>query len=262
MAEVEVRTATGDSIGHVSLDETLFGAQVNVPVMHQVVRAQLAAARSGTRATKTRGDVSGGGKKPWRQKGTGRARQGSIRAPHWTGGGVVMGPQPRDYEQKVPKKMRALALRSALSDRARLGRIAVVDELRFEAPSTGDAVDVLKSLGVEGKVLLVLPARDEIVGKSFRNLPETHLITVDQINTYDVLAADWLLFTKDALDKLTETRRPVRGRRRSAGDGGEATGPAGGGAAPAAGEVSAGVEPGAGVEGDLPANEGLEGREP
>lgn len=207
-SDVVVRSASGDAMGSVALDDALFGAQVNVPVMHQVVRAQLAAARAGTHATKTRGNVRGGGKKPWRQKGTGRARQGSIRAPHWVGGGVVMGPHPRDHTLKVPKKVRLLALRSALSDRARLERVAVVDELSFERPRTKDAVGALKSLGIAGKVLVVLAARDESVAKSFRNLSEAHVITFDQINTYDVLAADWLLFTKDALDRLTEARGP------------------------------------------------------
>ncbi|MGH2725374.1 MAG: 50S ribosomal protein L4 [Actinomycetota bacterium] len=204
MSEIDVRSMSGDVVGRAALDDAVFGAQVNVPVMHQVVRAQLAAARAGTHATKTRGDVSGGGKKPWRQKGTGRARQGSIRAPHWVGGGTVFGPQPRDHELKVPKKMRALALRSALTDRAREGRIAVVDRFAFEGPKTKDAVKALGSLGVAGKALVVLDSVDMVAGKSFRNLPEVHVITVDQINTHDVILSDWVVFTQAALERVNE----------------------------------------------------------
>jgi large subunit ribosomal protein L4 len=204
MSEIEVRSIGGDVVGKATLDDAIFGAQVNVPVMHQVVRAQLAAARSGTHKTKRRGEVSGGGKKPWRQKGTGRARQGSTRAPHWTGGGVVFGPQPRSYEMKVPRKVRALALRSALSDRAREGRIAVVDSLAFDAPKTKDAIKALESLGVSGKSLLVLEERNDTIGLSFRNLPDTHVILVDQLNTYDILNADWVVFTQAALAKVGE----------------------------------------------------------
>ena len=208
MSEIDVRSMNGDVVGSVVLDEAVFGAQVNVPVMHQVVRAQLAAARAGTHATKTRGDVSGGGKKPWRQKGTGRARQGSIRAPHWTGGGAVFGPKPRDYDMKVPKKMKALALRSALSDRAREGHIAVVDRLAFDGPKTKDAVKALESLGVSGKALVVLDTVDMVAGKSFRNLPDVHVITVDQINTHDVIRADWVVFTQAAVERVNERGKP------------------------------------------------------
>jgi large subunit ribosomal protein L4 len=166
------------------------------------VRAQLAAARAGTRATKRRGQVSGGGKKPWRQKGTGRARQGSTRAPHWVGGGVVFGPQPKDYSMKVNRKMRAVALRSALSDRAREGRIAVVDAFGFDEPKTKAGVKALDALGVSGKSLLVLEAVDMTIGKSFRNLGSVHIVTVGQLNTYDILNADWLVFTKAALEQV------------------------------------------------------------
>lgn len=204
MSEIEIKSLAGDVVGRATLDDAVFGAQINVPVMHQVVRAQLAAARAGTHATKTRGDVSGGGKKPWRQKGTGRARQGSTRAPHWTGGGVVFGPQPRSYEMKVPRKMRALALRSALSDRAREGRIAVVDSFAFESPKTKDAIKALESIGVTGKSLVVLEERNDTVGLSFRNLTDTHVILVDQLNTYDILNADWVVFTQAALAKVGE----------------------------------------------------------
>ncbi|MFY9587307.1 MAG: 50S ribosomal protein L4 [Actinomycetota bacterium] len=204
MSEIEIRSIGGDVVGKATLDDAVFGAQINVPVMHQVVRAQLAAARSGTHATKTRGEVSGGGKKPWRQKGTGRARQGSTRAPHWTGGGVVFGPQPRSYEMKVPRKVRALALRSALSDRAREGRIAVVDSFAFDAPKTKDAMKALETLGVSGKSLVVLEERSDMIGLSFRNLPDAHVILVDQLNTYDILNADWVVFTQAALAKVGE----------------------------------------------------------
>lgn len=203
MTTIPIRTQAGAQAGEVELDPRLFEAQVNVPVMHQVVRAQLAAARGGTHKTKTRGEVRGGGKKPWRQKGTGRARQGSIRAPHWTGGGVGFGPQPRDHTMRVPKKMKAAALRSALSDRAREGRIAVLERFELEAPKTKDAVRSLEALGVSGRALVVLEERATAIERSFRNLPEVHLLTVDQLNTYDVLVADWVVFTKAALERLS-----------------------------------------------------------
>ena len=221
MNEIDVRSVSGDVVGKVTLDDAVFAAQINVPVMHQVVRAQLASARSGTRATKRRGQVSGGGKKPWRQKGTGRARQGSSRAPHWTGGGVVFGPQPRDYSMKVPRKMRALALRSALSDRARESRIAVVDRFVFDGPKTKDAVKVLEALGVSGKALVVLDARDDAVGLSFRNLTSIHLVTVDQLNTYDVLNADWIVFTQAALPLIGKGSRSDSEAPADAGGGAE-----------------------------------------
>ena len=201
MSEIEIRSATGEVVGRAALDDAVFGAQVNVPVMHQVVRAQLAAARAGTHKTKRRGEVRGGGKKPWRQKGTGRARQGSTRAPHWSGGGVVFGPQPRDHDLKVPRKMRALALRSALTDRAKLGRVAVVDRFAFETPKTAEAIKTLTALGVKGKALVVVEARDDTIGLSFRNLPDVHLLLVDQLNTHDVLAADWIVFTQASLER-------------------------------------------------------------
>lgn len=202
MSRVPIRTQTGIILGDVELEPSIFDAQVNVPVMHQVVVAQMAARRAGTRDTKTRGEVRGGGKKPYRQKGTGRARQGSIRAPHYAGGGIVWGPHPRDFTVKVPKKMRAAALRSALSDRAKEDRIAVIDELSFGAPKTKEAIELLRSIDVEGSVLLVLDGRDENVERSFRNIPRIHLISVEQLNTYDVLARDWVLFTRSALDKV------------------------------------------------------------
>jgi len=199
MSSVDVRTPSGGSAGTAELDEAIFGIQPNVPVMHQVVTAQLAAARAGTQSTKTRAEVSGGGAKPWRQKGTGRARQGSTRAPHWSGGGVALGPKPRSYKQKTPKKMVQLALRSALSDRAADSRIVVVDSWSFEAPRTRDAVAALDALGLQGKVLVVVGYEEVDVAKSFRNLPDVHVILDSELNAYDVLCSDWVVFTKDTL---------------------------------------------------------------
>jgi len=201
-----LRSSAGMVIGDVPLDPSLFDAQINVPVMHQVVVAQMAAWRRGTHKAKTRGEVSGGGRKPYRQKGTGRARQGSTRAPHWKGGGVVFGPTPeRNYRKKVNKKMRVLALRSALTDRARGGKVAVIEDLSFETPKTKDAVGLLDEIGLgEGKVLVVTDGRHDTVERSFRNLQRVHVLSVDQINVYDILARDWVLFTKDAIEKLQQ----------------------------------------------------------
>lgn len=216
MSDVQVRSNTGDVVGSVTLDSSVFGAQINVPVMHQVVVAQLAAARAGTHSTKRRGEVSGGGRKPWRQKGTGRARQGSTRAPHWRGGGVAMGPKPRDHSVKVPKKMRALALRSALSDRAAEGKIAVLDSLTFETPKAKDAAALLSSLGITGNSLLVLATPDENTVKSFRNMQGVHMILAGQLNTYDVLAAEWIVFTKASLEQVSAERKVAPSRRERA----------------------------------------------
>jgi large subunit ribosomal protein L4 len=184
-----------------TLDEAIFGIQPNVPVMHQVVTAQLAARRAGTQSTKTRAEVRGGGAKPWKQKGTGRGRQGSTRAPHWTGGGVALGPKPRSYEQKTPKKMVRLALRSALSDRASSGDVLVIDGWSFDAPSTKQALAALGDLGCgEGRTLLVLGEDDEVAWKSFRNLGESvHLLLARELNAYDVLVADRVVFTRETL---------------------------------------------------------------
>jgi large subunit ribosomal protein L4 len=202
MAELQVRTQSGGLAGSVTLADSIFGVQPNVPVMHQVVTAQLAAARAGTQSTLTRAEVRGGGKKPWRQKGTGRARQGSIRAPHWAGGGVALGPKPRKYDQKTPKKMVALALKGALSDRANEGRVMVVDQWSFEKPSTRAAKAALAALGVTNEnVLIVLSRDDEDVYKSFRNLPEVQCMLAGELNTYDVLNNDWIVFTEATLPK-------------------------------------------------------------
>ncbi|MBV8981293.1 MAG: 50S ribosomal protein L4 [Acidimicrobiia bacterium] len=199
MASVDVRTRTGESKGSVELDAALFGIEPNQDVLHQVITAQLAAARRGTHSTLTRAEVRGGGAKPWRQKGTGRARQGSTRSPHWTGGGVAMGPKPRDYSQKTPKKMIELALRSALSDRAADGKVAVVDAWDFAGPKTREAKQALDALGLTGKVLVVLEHDDVTAAKSFRNLPDVQPIRASQLNAYDILRNDWIVFTRATL---------------------------------------------------------------
>jgi large subunit ribosomal protein L4 len=201
MASVTVRDPAGAETGSVDLDETTFGIEPNVAVLHQVVTAQLAAARSGTQSTKTRAEVRGGGAKPWRQKGTGRARQGSIRSPQWRGGGVALGPKPRSYRQRTPKKMVKLALRSALSDRAAEGRVAVVSRWDFAAPKTSEARIALQKLGVEGRALVVLGADEVVAAKSFRNLPGVHVLPVGELNAYDVLCADWVVFTEATLPR-------------------------------------------------------------
>ena len=201
MAKVDVLNAKGKKAGSVELPEEIFGVQVNVPVMHRVVRAQLAAARAGTHSTKTRAEVRGGGRKPWRQKGTGRARQGSIRSPQWRGGGVVFGPTPRDHSLRVNKKEKVLALRSALTDRRAGGNLVVLDGLDFDEPKTARAVELLDTVGLGGrKLLFVVDGLEEAAIKSFRNLPAVHLITFDQLNTYDVLNSDTVVFTRDSLD--------------------------------------------------------------
>ena len=198
---IDVHTPAGKKDGSVELPAALFDVEANIALMHQVVEAQLAAKRQGTHATKTRGDVRGGGKKPYRQKGTGRARQGSTRAPQFTGGGVVHGPQPRDYSQRTPKKMIAAALRGALSDRARNGRIHAVTELvEGQAPSTKAAKTFLATLTENKQVLIVIGRTDETGAKSVRNLPGVHVISPDQLNTYDVLKADDVVFSVEALD--------------------------------------------------------------
>ena len=197
---VNVVAVDGTSTAVVELPDDVFNVQANIPLMHQVVVAQLAAARQGTHKAKTRGEVRGGGKKPYKQKGTGRARQGSIRAPQFTGGGVVHGPVPRDYTQRTPKKMKAAALRGALSDRAREGRIHVVESfVDGETPSTKAALAALTAITESRKVLVVLSVEDELNWLSLRNLPTVHLIESGQLNTYDVLVAEELIFTSDAL---------------------------------------------------------------
>jgi large subunit ribosomal protein L4 len=211
VSTVDVTSPSGDTAGTVELPAEVFDAQVNVPLIHQVVVGQLAAARQGTHATKTRGQVSGGGRKPYKQKGTGRARQGSIRAPQFTGGGVVHGPQPRSYDQRTPKKMKAAALRGALSDRARDGRVHVVTALvEGDAPSTRDAVAVLGRLTDRRHVLVVVERDDVVAWKSLRNVERVHLLVPDQLNTYDVLVSDDVVFTQGALEAFLAG--PARGR--------------------------------------------------
>jgi large subunit ribosomal protein L4 len=187
----------------IELAPEIFDAKVNVPLIHQVVVAQLAAARQGTHSTKTRGEVSGGGRKPYRQKGTGRARQGSIRAPQFAGGGIVHGPQPRSYEQKTPKKMKAAALRGALSDRARHGRVHVIDSLlEGDTPKTRTALASLRQVTEARNVLLVVDRGDELTWLSLRNEPSVHLIVAGQLNTYDVLCSDDVVFTEKGYDEF------------------------------------------------------------
>ena len=197
---VDVFDATGAKAGKADLPGDVFDVTTNVPLIHQVVVAQLAAARQGTASTKTRGDVRGGGRKPYRQKGTGRARQGSTRAPQFAGGGAVHGPTPRDYAQRTPKKMKAAALRGALSDRARADRVHVVAGLvEGEQPSTSAALAALANVTASRHVLVVVERSDELTWKSLRNVPSVHVIAPGQLNTYDVLVSDDVVFTASAL---------------------------------------------------------------
>ena len=199
MSKVDIKKSDGAKSGTVELDENIFGIEPNVAVMHQVVNAQLATKRSGTHSTKTRAEVRGGGAKPWKQKGTGRARAGSSRIPHWRGGGIALGPKPRDYSQRTPKKMKRLALRSALSDRASSNSVYVVDAWEFETPSTKAAKTALEAIGAEGKVLIVTDLQDENTEKSFRNLSNVNVLSSDQLNVFDILVSDSIVFTKNNL---------------------------------------------------------------
>src|ERR671911_509654 len=199
--KVDLHKLDGKASGSVDLDDTVWGIEPNISVMHQALVRQQANARVGTAETKTRALVRGGGRKPWRQKGTGRARQGSTRAPQWRGGGVTFGPTPRDHSLRVNKKEKVLALRSALTDRHAGGNLVVLDGLDFDAPRTARAVELLEGLGLGGrKLLFVVDGLEEAAIKSFRNLPAVHLITFDQLNTYDVLRSDAVVFTRDSLD--------------------------------------------------------------
>lgn len=194
--------ADGSASGDIKLEADVFGIEPNLDVLHQVVTAQLAAARAGTASTKTRGAVRGGGKKPWRQKGLGRARHGSIRSPQWVGGGVAHGPQPRDFGQRTPKKMKRLALRSALSARASESAIMVVEELDWSAPKTKQAVKLLDAMGVTGKTLVVMTQLDASAGKSFRNLAEVRLVEPGHLTAYDVLWSDQVVFTSHTVGSV------------------------------------------------------------
>lgn len=199
MASVALKTLSGGSAGTVELDDSTFGIRPNVAVMHQVVVAQLAGKRAGTQSTKTRAEVSGGGAKPFRQKGTGRARQGSTRAPQWRGGGVALGPKPRSYSQRTPKKMKRLALASALSDRFAEDKVLVVDRWEFDVPSTKGAQAALDAIGATGRVLVVVGDLASAEAKSFRNLAHVHVIKTGELNTYDVLVNDVIVFSADTL---------------------------------------------------------------
>jgi large subunit ribosomal protein L4 len=199
MATLKLTKPTGRASGSVDLDDALFGVEPNIPVMHQVVTAQLAARRAGTQSTKTRAEVRGGGAKPWRQKGTGRSRQGSIRSPQWRGGGVALGPKPRSYAQRTPRKMIRLALASALSDRMADDKVKVLDDWGIDTPSTKRAIEILSSIKVDGRVLVVLTREDEAAWKSLRNLPDVHILSTGELNAYDVLVSDWVVFTRASL---------------------------------------------------------------
>ncbi len=205
MSTVDVLNVDGETVTSVELPAEIFDVQANIPLMHQVVVAQLAAARQGTAKAKSRGEVRGGGRKPYKQKGTGRARQGSTRAPQFTGGGVVHGPVPRDYSQRTPKKMKAAALRGALSDRARDGHVHVVESfVDGETPKTKAALATLRAATEGVRVLVVLSREDELNWLSLRNAPEVHLLSADQLNTYDVLVSDDVVFTKQAFDEFCD----------------------------------------------------------
>ncbi len=195
MSQLTLKTAAGADAGSVEVDDAIFGVQPNVPLMHQVVTAQLAKRRAGTQSTKTRAEVSGGGAKPYRQKGTGNARQGSTRSPHYSGGGIALGPKPRSYAQRTPKKMIKAALASALSDRAAEGKVVVVESWGIDTPKTKSAKSVLSALGLDGKVLVVVGRDEEAVAKSFRNLPDVQVILAGELNAYDVLCNDWIVFS-------------------------------------------------------------------
>ncbi len=195
----------GSPVGEVNLDADIFGIEPNMDVLHQVITAQLAARRSGSASTKTRGEVRGGGRKPWRQKGLGRARQGSIRAPHWVGGGVAHGPKPRDYTQRTPKKMKRLALRSALSARASESAVKIVQDFDWSAPKTKQATSFLEAVGANGKTLVVLSHLDGVAGRSFRNLPDVILSEPGHLTPYDVLWADQVVFTSHTIGSIGRT---------------------------------------------------------
>ena len=211
MADLEVSvldSRTGKSVGKATLDAELFGITPNVSVMHQVVTAQLGAKRQGSHNTKTRSQVRGGSSKPWRQKGVGRARHGSIRSPQWRGGGVAHGPRPRDYSQCTPKKMIRLALRSALSDRAASGDVIVVNDWNFEQPKTREASQRLATIGAGGRVLVVLPRDEDNAWRSFANLPQAHALAPDQLNCYDVMVSDVTVFTTASLPSSAANSLP------------------------------------------------------
>jgi large subunit ribosomal protein L4 len=204
MPKVDLLNVSGQRVGDMELSDSIFGIEVNEAVLHQVVKAQLANKRQGTQSAKTRSEVRGGGRKPWRQKGTGRARAGTIRSPLWTGGGVVFAPKPRDYRQVVPKKVRRLAMKSALSSKVADKEIVVLDQLVMDAPKTKEMVAILNNIDAGKKVLLVLPEKNENVERSAKNIPNVKSILVNTLNVYDILKYDKLVLTKDAVSRVEE----------------------------------------------------------
>lgn len=204
MPKVNVYNQLGEVVGDIELNEAIFGVEVNEHVVYEVVKNHLANRRQGTQSAKTRAEVRGGGRKPWRQKGTGRARQGSIRAPQWKGGGVVFAPKPRSYRYSVPKKVRRLAMRSVLSSKVLEGELRILDALTVDAFSTKKAKEILKNLRLETKTMIVLPEGNEMIVKSFANLPKVETVVVDYMNVYDLMRFDNLVIVKDALSKIEE----------------------------------------------------------
>lgn len=204
MPKVDLFNMGGQRVGDVELNDSVFGIEVNEAVLHQVVKAQLANKRQGTQSVKTRAEVRGGGRKPWRQKGTGRARHSTIRSPIWAGGGVIFAPKPRDYRQAVPKKVKRLAMKSALSSKILDQEIIVLDQLVMDAPKTKEMASILNNLNTGGKALIVLPARNEIIEKSARNIPNVKSTSVNTLNVYDILKYDKLVLTKDAVTLIEE----------------------------------------------------------
>ena len=204
MPKVAVYNTEGKQVGEIDLKDEVFGAEVNQPLLHQAVQVYLANQRQGTQSAKTRAEVSGGGRKPWRQKGTGRARQGSIRSPQWAGGGVVFAPKPRDYSQKLPKKMRRQAMVSALSSKAANNEIMVLDSLVMDQPKTAFISAMLKNLNIDKKALIVVKGGDEVVAKSARNIPGVKTAFAGSLNVYDILKYDTFLITRDAVKEVEE----------------------------------------------------------
>ena len=204
MPKVNVYNQLGEVVGDIELNEAIFGIEVNKHVVYEVVKNHLANRRQGTQSAKTRAEVRGGGRKPWRQKGTGRARQGSIRAPQWKGGGVVFAPKPRSYRYSVPKKVRRLAMKSVLSSKVLEGELRILDALTIDAFSTKKAKEILKNLSLETKTMIVLPEGNDMIIKSFANLPKVETVVVDYMNVYDLMRFDNLVIVKDALSKIEE----------------------------------------------------------
>jgi len=200
--QVPVYNIQGEQVSEVELRDDIFAAPINEAIMHQALLRQLANARQGTHKAKTRGEVRGGGRKPWRQKGTGRARQGTIRAPHWRGGGVVFGPTPRSYEQKMPRKMRRQALRSALSAKASEAQLRVLDALQMDAPRTKEMISILQGLGMDSSVLILLPQSDEVILRSVRNLPKVRTLVAQYLNVRDLLKYDYILMPLASLEVI------------------------------------------------------------